>query len=135
MKKYGEARFAKPRIDRAGNIKNIDRYNSAVPLEATMGDDDVLSKLNEVQDADSFISFLQSLQQDWEKSEASERRSPSNPYAANAYGWENTCIGSFLEAATAGGTDNKNRLSDLSGTTADVWRYAAEIIMCGKVYE
>jgi len=68
-----------------------------------MGDDEILSKLNEVQDADSFISFLQSLQHDWEESEALEKRSPSNPYAANTNGWENTCIGSFLEAAAAGG--------------------------------
>jgi len=50
-------------------------------------------------------------------------------------GWENTNIGSFLEAAIAGGNDNRVGQETPAEDAASAWRQAAEIICLGKFYE
>ncbi|WP_137111546.1 hypothetical protein [Rhodobacter sp. SY28-1] len=87
-----------------------------------------------VHDLSSFLDFLEALMNDWEAATVSEKASPSSSYSS-MYGWENTSIGSFLEAAIAGARDNKlgqpgNYLAD-----SNPWRQAAEIMLLGKIYE
>ncbi len=90
--------------------------------------------VRKVHDLDTFLSFLETLFEDWEAASAANKSKPSSPYGS-MYGWENTNIGDFLEAAVAGAKDN--RLGKLGGTFADenAWRQAAQIILLGKVYE
>ena len=77
-----------------------------------MADDSTQSALECVVDADSFIAFLDALRSDWDRAKTIETAAPTAPYTAMR-GWENTTIGSFLEAAVAGGTDNPPRLQRL----------------------
>lgn len=87
-----------------------------------------------VHDLDTFISFLEALFVDWEEAVAAEKRDPSSPYSS-MHGWENTSIGTFLNAAVAGARDNN--LEKPGGLHADenAWRQAAAIILLGKLYE
>ena len=75
-----------------------------------MAQDTVYEKLNLVQDAASFIEFLQALQNDWYRSVANEKMSPSNPYASNHLGWENSNIVRQDLRVIAEGTKSKLRV-------------------------
>ncbi len=88
----------------------------------------------QVQDIESFLHFLEVLIKDWEAATKAEKTSPSSPYRS-MYGWENTNIGDFFEAAIAGARGNK--LGQPGGAYADksAWRQAAQIMLLGKVYE
>lgn len=95
---------------------------------------DLERSADKVRDIQSFLDFLEVLMRDWEVASHSEKQSPSARYSS-MYGWENTTIGSFLEAAIAGARDNK--LGEPGGTHAgsNPWRQAAEIMLLGKMYE
>lgn len=56
--------------------------------------------LEAVTDFPTFLAFAKLLQADREAAVAKERLHPSSPYESE-YGWENTTIESFLEAAIA----------------------------------
>lgn len=99
-----------------------------------MIDQDVFDALEKVTDATSFIEFLERLRADWQNAVLAENGNPSSPFGS-MHGWENTNIGSFLEAAIAGGTDNKTGLEDGFKNAETAWRRAAEIILLGKIYE
>jgi len=97
-------------------------------------DQKIIDSVNSVRDAASFIAFLEVLRVSWEDAVLAEKGASSNPYAS-MYGWENTNIGSFLDAAIAGGTDNRVGLESAEKGEAIAWRQAAEIILLGKTYE
>jgi hypothetical protein len=71
-----------------------------------------LSQLLEcVSDEKSFVRFVEVLIADRKSSARAQKENPA-PWGADAGGWENTSIESFLEAATAWA--NKSRLYRLS---------------------
>ena len=75
--------------------------------------------LEEVKDEESFTKFLVALMKDWE---------------TGYEGWENSNIGSFLEAAAAWAESTKDGVNDYS-PPPNPWRRCAEILHAGKVYE
>jgi hypothetical protein len=95
---------------------------------------DLERSADNVRDIKSFLDFLEVLMRDWEVASHSEKLLPSAPYSS-MYGWENTTIGSFLEAAIAGARGNK--LGEPGGAHAgsNPWRQAAVIMLLGKMYE
>ena len=95
---------------------------------------DSLHRLVEsVNDEETFLSFLIALARDREASVAAERKSPSSPYGPDAGGWENTTIETFLECASAWGTDTSG--SELALQSSNPWNRAAKIVYAGKFYE
>jgi hypothetical protein len=60
-----------------------------------------------VTDRDSFLAFVRALAEDRRMSVAAERASPISPYGADAGGWENVTIETFLEAALAWAEDSR----------------------------
>ena len=99
-----------------------------------MNDQEILKAVEKVKDAASFIAFLEVLRVSWEEAVHAEKENPSNSYFS-MHGWENTNIGSFLESALAGGTDNKIGSEQKTENGTAAWRQAAQIIMMGKYYE
>ncbi|NKX37217.1 hypothetical protein HGG70_04610 [Rhodobacteraceae bacterium R_SAG4] len=102
--------------------------------EQAVNDQEIEEAFDKVKDAASFIAFLDVLRTSWEDAIHAEREDPSNPYSS-MHGWENTDIGSFLEAAIAGGTANKVDFENEKENESTAWRQAAQIIMMGKYYE
>ena len=90
---------------------------------------DLDALLEEVNDEQSFLAFIDALRADWELERELEKEIPSPPFSAGATGWENGSIGQFLEAAVAYANDSPD-----DGTT-NPWRRAAHIIYAGKFYE
>jgi len=100
-----------------------------------MDKSDVLAELENVVDADTFLRFLVAMLKDLRLSQRAELVVPSHPTAQAARGWENNELGSFLEAAIAGGAANRVGQGDAMQTAQRAWRASAEIIYCGKIYE
>ena len=90
---------------------------------------DLDALLEEVNDEQSFLRFVDALRADWELERELEKANPSPPFSAGATGWENGSIGQFLEAAVAYASDSP----DVG--TANPWRRAAHIVYAGKFYE
>jgi hypothetical protein len=94
----------------------------------------VETALKKVQDAATFLAFLEVLAADWESANDAEKDSPSSSFAAT-HGWENTTISTFLKAAIAGARDNGIGGGVGTNTEASAWRQAADILYFGKMYE
>ncbi len=88
--------------------------------------------VNDVVDEATFVEFLKSLADDWERERELEKVNPSSPYGPGALGWENGSIGQFLECAAACAEDNGLGREAFYGNP---WRAAAEILLGGKTYE
>jgi hypothetical protein len=84
--------------------------------------------LGRVQSRDDFLRFLDALIEDHREMERAEATSPSSPFAGAANGWENTRLGSFLEAMRAWALD-----APTDG--APSWRAFAQLLVAGKGYE
>ena len=89
---------------------------------------DLEQAVQQVNSKESFLEFVSLLGADWEKSQAIEKGTPSSPYAANALGWENPSLGSFLDALAAWG--GSSRIS-----SEPSWRSFAEMLLAAKIYE
>ena len=95
---------------------------------------DLKTALENVTDEESFLAFLAALSEDWEDEQREEAADPSPSCGPGANGWENSSIGSFLEAASACGLDHlRNPTSPFRH--ANPWRQAAGILYSGKYYE
>lgn len=90
--------------------------------------------LEKVTDMESYLHFLDVLRHDWYSANEAEEALPSNPYGS-MYGWENTDIGSFLEAAIAGARDQLAAGRSEADFGENPWRQAAQILLLGKIYE
>mgnify|MGYP000259442188 CR=1 FL=1 len=99
-----------------------------------MSDTRIFDIADNVKDAASFVVFLDALRINWEQGVLEESVNPSRSFSS-MQGWENTNIGSFLEAAVAGAQDNQIHLTDAGTNVAEAWKLAASIILLGKVYE
>ena len=90
--------------------------------------------LERVEDKFSFYAFVEALARDRRQSVLEEARSPSNAYAADAQGWENTTVETFLEAALAWA-----EASDMGAAQGlpdgPSWKVFAIFLYCGKIYE
>jgi hypothetical protein len=97
--------------------------------------DPVRASLEAVVDEASFVVFLKTLGEDWERARQLEQAHPSSPYGPNATGWENGTIGAFLESASAWAEASAQgpRLGYRPPTNS--WRRCADIIFMGKIYE
>lgn len=93
-----------------------------------MSPPDLEQAVQRVNSKESFLEFVSMLGADWEMSQAIEKTTPSSPYAANALGWENPILGSFLGALVAWGEDS--RIS-----SEPSWRSFAEMLLGAKIYE
>jgi hypothetical protein len=86
-----------------------------------------------VYDRESFLVFVRALIADRRASIAAELESPSSPYGADAGGWENITIESFLFAAL--------RWAESAGNLQNFWpaepswQSFARFLYMGKVYE
>ena len=93
--------------------------------------------LENVQDLQSFIRFIDGLRRDAEDADRKEALKPAGPYSG-WNGWENGSIANFLEAAVAWATTwtDDSRVGDPARLAADnPWKAAARIIYAGKYYE
>jgi len=95
---------------------------------------DLQSKLDAVDDEETFIAFVAALGADREDEVAKEKASPSSPYGPGANGWENGTIEGFLDAAAAWATASKNGL-EFYRKSDNPWKRCADIIYMGKIYE
>lgn len=90
--------------------------------------------LDDVQDLQSFIGFIDGLRRDSEDADRKEALKPAGPYSSGWNGWENGSISAFLERAVAWTEDNQGGdpafLAD-----ENPWKAAARIIYAGKYYE
>lgn len=90
-------------------------------------------KPEELQDSissrESFIQFLEVLIADRFDSIEQEKSAPSSPYSAEANGWENTSLESFLKAMHAWVIDSQALSAEPK------WRDFAQLLLAGKSYE
>lgn len=90
----------------------------------------VQQMLDKVADRDSFFAFARELAADFSDSTRKEKNSPSSSYEAQANGWENIAIDTFLDAALSCGEDAGDKFS-----AEPSWKAFAEFLYWGKVYE
>ena len=95
---------------------------------------DLLNKLENVKDEDSFLEFLSALAADRADEEEKEKKSPSNPWGPGHNGWENGTIAQFLEAMSDWAEGSKNGLP-LMEKEENPWKRCADILYMGKIYE
>jgi len=95
---------------------------------------DVSKLLEDVKDIESFLVFARALAADRTASVAQEKKNPSSPYGANANGWENTTIESFLESAIAWAEDSDFGVTQ-GLSLSNPWKQFAVFLYCGKIYE
>jgi hypothetical protein len=97
-------------------------------------DDEMITRLEAVTDANSFLVFVDALVADRESAVQRERARPSSPWGPDAGGWENTRIETYLEAAAAWAKDTDFGVSQ--GLNANnLWRRFAQFLSAGKGYE
>nr|WP_198984255.1 hypothetical protein [Herbaspirillum sp. ASV7] len=87
-----------------------------------------------VVDEVSFINFLNVLSADWFAETELHAASPQSPYSAGALGWENGCIGTFLQASARWVENSRNDLQFYE-VPANPWRRVADIMFMGKIYD
>lgn len=90
--------------------------------------------LDQVKDTESFLVFVRALAADRAESSAQETASSSSPYGADANGWENTTIESFLESAVAWAEASNFGLAQ-GLSPSNPWKQFAIFLYCGKTYE
>lgn len=101
---------------------------------------DKLVELEEkVEDQESFLVFVRELVKDRENAVKKEMKNPSSLYGADAGGWENTSIESYLKSAAAWAEDSqfgsKMAFSEYELKDVSEWRKFAAFLMAGRVYE
>jgi hypothetical protein len=90
--------------------------------------------LDVVTDRQSFLRFVEALIKDLQAAVERERLEPSSPYGADAGGWENTTIESYLAAAVAWAKDSE--IGTTSGLSDEPsWQAFAAFLYAGKRYE
>lgn len=95
---------------------------------------DLEELLENVDDEQSFIAFVQALGCDFARERVLERSTPSSPHGPEVLGWENGSVDAFLDAAAAWATaDSRNTPS--TTPESNVWQRCAEILLAGKFYE
>ena len=97
-------------------------------------DNEMITRLKAVTDANSFLAFVHALVADRESAVQREKAQPSSPYGPDAGGWESTRIETYLEAAAAWAESTDFGVSQ--GLDANnLWRRFAQFLNAGKVYE
>lgn len=92
--------------------------------------DDALDQVEQAQDRESFLTFVDALRRDLEDAERRERAQPSHPYGRGWNDWElgNMSLAGFLEAAV-----NWAREHPIPAEPS--WQTFAEFLHAGKIYE
>jgi hypothetical protein len=97
-------------------------------------DNELITRLEAVTDANSFLAFVRALVADRQAAVQRERAQPSSPWGPDAGGWENTRIESYLEAAAAWAQSTDFGVGQ--GLDAhNLWRRFAQFLSAGKGYE
>jgi hypothetical protein len=97
-------------------------------------DNEMMTRLEAVTDAASFLAFVHALVADRESAVQREGAQPNSPWGPDAGGWENTRIETYLEAAAAWAESTDFGVSQ--GLNANnLWRRFAQFLSAGKVYE
>ena len=97
-------------------------------------DNELITRLEAVTDANSFLAFVRALVADRESAVQRERAQPSSGWGPDAGGWENTKIETYLEAAAAWAESTDFGVSQ--GLNANnLWRRFAQFLSVGKSYE
>ncbi|WP_315729102.1 hypothetical protein [Bradyrhizobium sp. SZCCHNS2015] len=97
-------------------------------------DDELMTRLEAVTDANSFLAFVHALIADRESAVQLEKAHPSSPWGPDAGGWENVRIETYLEAAAAWAESTDFGVSQ-GGAANNLWRRFAEFLFVGKIYE
>lgn len=95
---------------------------------------DLYALADEVSDEESFLQFIIALAADWEEERKIEATKPSEPYSSGALGWENSTIGTMLDAAASWGKASIDGMRFYE-KPLNPWRRAAHILHAGKFYE
>ncbi len=88
-----------------------------------------------VTDRKSFLEFVKDLADERYRSIEIESHTPSSPYGPEALGWENTRIDSFLDAAVSWAESAAQDTNSDLASPAELWRWFAIFLYCGKIYE
>jgi hypothetical protein len=103
-------------------------------LSMSATDDEMMTRLEAVTDANSFLAFVHALVADRESAVQREKAQPSSAWGRDAGGWENTRIETYLEAAAAWAESTDFGVSQ--GLDANnLWRRFAQFLSVGKIYE
>ena len=97
-------------------------------------DDEMMTRLEAVTDANSFLAFVHALVADRESAVQRQKAQPSTPWGPDAGGWENTRIETYLEAAAAWAEDTDFGASQ-GLNASNPWRLFAQFLSVGKIYE
>lgn len=91
-------------------------------------------QLELVDNQESFLDFARMLILDRVSAVKAEARNPARHYGADAEGWENTSIETFLESAVSWAEDS-NFGATQGLADASPWKQFAVFLYCGKIYE
>ena len=88
--------------------------------------------LDDVTDWQSFAAFVRALAAEREQAEQLEKERPAYYKLGGALDWQNSQISDFLECALAcvEGNEDREPIPD-----APTWRFLAEFLYGGKIYE
>jgi len=90
--------------------------------------------LERVDSSETFLDFARALIADRARAVAQESLTPSSPHGADAGGWENTRIETFLEAAIAWAEGSA--FGQKQGLArSNPWKQFAHFLYAGKIYE
>lgn len=95
---------------------------------------DLVELARTVVDEVTFLRLLKALAADWHAADSLEAANPSKPYGRSALGWENSSLGSVIDAAARWGEASINGLKFYEKPT-NPWQRAEEILAMGKHYE
>jgi hypothetical protein len=87
--------------------------------------------LDEVDDRESFLAFVEALVEERARAERMERESPVGYQLGGALGWQNGDISTFLDAALHYFEPSQYHLPEDTPS----WRMFAEFLYFGKIYE
>ncbi|RYG71848.1 hypothetical protein EON80_04760 [bacterium] len=91
--------------------------------------------LSSVKDQPTFLAFVKVLITDREVASQLERKKPEFLNLVDANGWYNSTIEGFLEAAVACVEFGGNQEMKAALSQENPWRYFAEFLYSGKIYE
>ena len=94
---------------------------------------DLNTRLEQVNDRESFIKFVRALIQDREDEVRKEKDAAGNSYGPDANGWENGTIENYLDAAIAWMEDSLGGENELPPEPS--WKSFAKLLYAGKFYE
>jgi len=93
-------------------------------IDTAMGD-----ALDQIQERDSFLIFVDALRHDLEDAQVKERANPSHPSGSGWNDWENMSLAGFLGAAAVAWARDKPM------PEGPAWRNFAHFLHAGKIYE